>query len=264
MAATLDDVSAGPRLLVERIGRVLLVKISNPAMRNAMQPSLYREAVALFRATAADRGIGAVVLAGDGAHFCGGGDLKRLQAQRDLPRETQAANLDALRDWVLAMADAPQPVIAAVEGAAAGAGFSVALGCDLIVAASNANFVMSYVNIALSPDGGGSDALACGLPTQAALELLLDGQPVTSERLHRWGLVNRVVSTGEALDSALQWAERLAAGPSNAQAAIKRLVLAARGRSRHEQLDAERDAFVDNLYGDDCGKRIASFMARRR
>jgi enoyl-CoA hydratase/carnithine racemase len=263
MSAT-PDTAPGPRLLLERFGRVLLVKISNPALRNAMQPSIYREATALFRATAADEGIGAVVLAGDGAHFCGGGDLKRLQAQRELPRETQAGHLDALRDWVLAMADAPQPVIAAVEGAAAGGGFSVALGCDLIVAASDANFVMSYVNIALSPDGGGSDALARGLPPQAALELLLDGQPVSAERLHGWGLVNRVVPAGEALDHALQWAERLAAGPRAAQADIKRLVLAARGRSRREQLDAEREAFVANLYGDDCGARIATFLSRRR
>jgi enoyl-CoA hydratase/carnithine racemase len=182
---------------------VLVLTISNPAARNAMHPSLYRTAVALLREAAADRTVRAIVLAGEGEHFCGGGDVKRLADQRSRPREEQLGHLDALHDWVMAMQDAPQPVIAAVEGAAAGGGFSLCLGCDLIVAAEDAKFVMSYVKLALSPDGGGSDSLARALPPQAALELLLDGGVCSAQRLHAWGVVNRVVPHGEAFATAL-------------------------------------------------------------
>ena len=254
----------GPRLLSRREGAVLVLTISNPSARNAMHPSLYRTATQLLRAAAQDKAVRAIVLTGEGEHFCGGGDVKRLAEQRLRPREEQLGHLDALHDWVMAMHDAPQPVIAAVEGAAAGGGFSLCLGCDLIVAAEDARFVMSYVKLALSPDGGGSDSLARALPPQAALELLLDGGVCTAQRLQAWGVVNRVVPHGDALATALAWARQLAAGPFEAQARIKQLVHAARGRSRRAQLDAERDAFVASLYSDECGDGIAAFLAARQ
>ena len=251
------------RLIPQRHGRVLTLTISNPALRNAMTPDLYAVARAAFRDASADDGIGAIVLAGEGKHFCGGGNLNRLLAQRGLPRESQARHLDTLHEWVVAMRECPKPVIAAVEGAAAGGGFSVALGCDLIVAAEDAKFVMSYVKAGLTPDGGGSDALAHTVAPQAALEILLEGAVVTAARLHVLGVVNRVVASGTALDEAMAWAKRLAEGPALAQGRIKQLVYAARGRAHRAQLDAERDAFVESLYGDECGEGIAAFLEKR-
>lgn len=251
------------RLISQRHGRVLRLILSNPALRNAMTPDLYAAARAAFREAAADGGIGAIVLTGEGKHFCGGGNLNRLLAQRDLPAESQARHLDALHDWVSAMRECPKPIIAAVEGAAAGGGFSICLGCDLIVAAEDAKFVMSYVRTGLTPDGGGSDALAHALPPQAALEMLLDGAPITAARLHALGIVNRVVASGTALDEAMSWAARLAAGPAAAHARIKALVYAAHGRTHRAQLDAERDAFVASLYGEECGEGIAAFLEKR-
>lgn len=253
-----------PRLLSERRGRVLLLTLSNSQARNAMHPDMYRSAHAIFKAAAQDPDIGAVVLCGEGAHFCGGGDLRRLQQQRDLPPHTQAEHLDALHDWLVAMRDCPQPVIAAAEGAVAGGGFSVALGCDLLVAAADARFVMSYVRIGLSPDGGASDVLAQSLPPQLALELLLDGDTCSAQRLHALGLVNRVTPPGEAVATALAWAARLADGPRQAQQRIKQLVRAARGRSHRAQLDAERDAFVASLYGQECSEGIDAFLNKRK
>lgn len=252
------------KLLSQRRGRVLLVTLSNPAARNAMWPDLYRLALPLFREAGSDAGIGAIVLTGEGEHFCGGGNLNRLLAQRDLPPETQRQNLDAFHEWVMALQECPKPVLAAVEGAAAGGGFSVCLACDLIVAAEDAKFVMSYVKVALSPDGGGSDSLAHMLPPQAALDVLLEGGALSAARLHALGVVNRVVPRGTALAEALAWAERLAQGPSGAQARIKRLVYEARGRHRREQLDAERDSFLESLYGDEAGEGIQAFLEKRK
>ena len=124
---------------------------------------------------------------------------------------------------------------------------------------------MSYVRLALTPDGGGSDSLARALPPQTALELLLDGGVCDAERLHALGVVNRVVPHGEALATAHGLG---AAGWPTARSTrrphIKRLVHAARGRSRRAQLDAERDAFVRHLYGEACGEGIAAFLAGRR
>lgn len=251
-------------LLSERRGRVLLLTIRQPEARNALHPSLYPLATRLCRDAAQDEGLGAIVLCGDGAHFCGGGDLRRLQQQRTQPPAGQLQILNALHDWVQAMRACPLPVIAAVEGAAAGGGFSVALGCDLIVAAEDARFVMSYVRIGLSPDGGGSDALARALPPQAALELLWDGDTASAQRLQALGLVNRITPPGQAVATALAWAGRLAQGPRAAQQRIKALVYAARGRSQRAQLDAERDAFVDSLYGPEAGEGIAAFLAKRQ
>jgi enoyl-CoA hydratase/carnithine racemase len=205
----------------------------------------------------------AIVLTGEGAHFSGGGDLKRLARQRKFPIDEQRAHIDALHEWVLALRDAPQPVIAAVEGAAVGGGFSLCLACDLIVAAEDARFAMSYVNMGLSPESGGTDSLARALPPQAALEMLLDGTPVSAERLRGWGLVNKVVPSGTASAAALEWAQQLARGPFEAQARIKQLVHAARDRSRRAQLDAEREAFLESLYGDESGQRIRKFLAPR-
>src|SRR5258706_1932976 len=251
------------RLIAQREGRVLTLTISNPALRNAMTPDLYAAALAEFRGASRDQAIGAIVLTGEGAHFCAGGNLQRLLAQRELPRESQARNLDALHAWVEAMRACPKPILAAVEGAAAGAGFSVCLACDLIVAAPDAKFVTSYVKAGLSPDAGGSAALAHALAPQAALELLLDGAPVGAARLHALGIVNRVVARGTARGEAVAWEQRLAEGPVAAHARIKALVYAARGRTHRAQLDAERDAFVEGLYGDECAEGIAAFLEKR-
>ena len=261
MTSAAEPVAA--RLIAQRQGRVLTLTLSNPALRNALSPDLYAVARTQFRDASADDGIGAIVLTGEGKHFCGGGNLNRLLAQRDLPRESQARHLDALHDWVSAMRACSKPIIAAVEGAAAGAGFSLCLGCDLIVAAEDAKFVMSYVKAGLSPDGGGSDALAHAVPPQAALEMLLDATPISAARLHALGVVNRVVATGSALDEATAWAKRLAEGPAAAHARIKQLVYGARGRTHRAQLDAERDAFVESLYGDECTEGIAAFLEKR-
>ncbi len=257
---TTDDPA---RLLVQRDGRVLHLIISNPSARNALHPDMYRTAIAALSEVERDDGIGAIVLSGEGEHFCGGGNLHRLQSQRDQPPQGQLDNLGALHEWVIAIRNAPHPVIAAVEGAAAGGGFSLCLGCDLIVAAEDARFVMSYARIGLTPDGGASDSLAQALPHQAALEILLDGSVVSAARLQQWGVVNRVVPPGTAVFTALEWAARLANGPRLAHQNIKRLVYAARHQTRVQQLDAERESFVAALYGDEGGEGIAAFLEKR-
>ncbi|NVM92377.1 oxepin-CoA hydrolase, alternative type [Variovorax sp. SG517] len=256
--------ASGARLEMHREGPVLILTLSNPEARNAINPSVYRTAAKAIRATAGFRTVRAIVLRGEGDHFSGGGDLRRLARQRKLPAAEQRGHIDALHEWLMAIEEAPQPVIAAVEGAAMGGGFSLCLACDLIVAAEDAKFAMSYINVGLSPDGGGTDSLARALPPQVALEMLLDGTPCTAGRLHELGVVNKVVPHGEACAAALAWAQQLARGPFEVQARIKQLVYSARGRSRREQLEAERESFLASLYSDESGERIKEFLSPRK
>ena len=154
----------------------------------------------------------------------------------------------------------PKPIIAAVEGAAAGAGFSLALMCDLIVAARDSIFVMAYSNIALSPDGGGSWSLARALPKQLASELLLLGERIGAPRLHELGVVNRVADSGQALQEALSLAERINARAPNAMASIKELVNDASAQNITQHLAQERDQFVKNLHHANAGIGISAFL----
>lgn len=243
--------------------RVMTMTIDNPQRRNAMGPSIYGPAAEALRRAHGDSGIGAVVIHGQGEHFCGGGDLNRLKANRAQPPAVQRASVDALGEWITAIAEVDVPVLAAVEGHAAGAGFALALGCDLLVASHAAKFTMAYIKVGLTADGGASTALIDALPRQLALELLLDGSACEAERLYRLGVVNRLVEPGEAYAGAFDWAQRIAQGPPLAQGKMKRLIRQARGNGLARQLHTEADYLVASVHGDEAGEGIDAFFAKR-
>jgi enoyl-CoA hydratase/carnithine racemase len=156
-----------------------------------------------------------------------------------------------------------KPVVAAVEGACAGAGFSLALACDFLIASEDSVFVMAYANVALSPDGGGSWSLARQLPRATAMQWLMLGERVGAARLQALGLVNQVTPAGGALARALELCERLNAQAPNALASIKGLVNAADQQPLSAHLDQERDAFVRNLHHPNGGEGIQAFLDKR-
>ena len=250
------------QLLSTSQGRTMVLTLSNPAQRNALGPEMYAAGVEALNAAETNPEVRSVVITGEGAMFCAGGSLQRLQANRQQDPAVQAESIEGLHNWIETIRTFPKPVIAAVEGAAAGAGFSLALACDFIVAASNAVFVMAYSNIALSPDGGGSWSLARALPRQLANELLMCGERVSAERLHALGLVNQVSQPDGALADALALAEKLNARAPNALASIKELVNDAPQATLARQLAAERDHFVRNLHHANAGIGIAAFLAK--
>jgi enoyl-CoA hydratase/carnithine racemase len=243
-------------------GQTMVLTISNPELRNALGPEIYAAGVEALNVAERASEVRSVVITGEGGIFCAGGNLQRLQANRQQPPEVQAQSIEGLHDWIETIRSFPKPVIAAVEGPAAGAGFSLALACDFIIAAHNAVFVMAYANVALSPDGGGSWSLARALPRQLATELLMGGERIGPDRLHALGVVNRVVPEGSALAEALALAERLNAKAPNALASIKELLDEAGSASLHEQLARERDHFVRNLHHPNGGIGIAAFLAK--
>jgi enoyl-CoA hydratase/carnithine racemase len=274
-------------LLSERRGTTLVLTLSDPATRNTLSPQACAAGIEALNIAESHTELRCVVLRGDGAHFCSGGDLQRLSRTRQIgagpvaepPQdgrtppggrleepsgpELQAQSMEHFHGFIEALRTFPKPVIAAVEGAAAGGGFSLALACDLIVAAEDARFIMSYGRVGLSPDGGGSWQLAQALPRALALQTIWLAEPLNARQLHALGLVNWVTDSGQALAEALRVADRLAAMAPNALASAKELINQASMRTLREQLDSERDHFVLNLFHDNGAEGMQAFFDKR-
>jgi enoyl-CoA hydratase/carnithine racemase len=245
-------------------GQTMVLTISNPSMRNALGPEMYAAGVEALNGADNNADVRNVVIVGEGAWFCAGGSLQRLAGNRERDPSVQAESIDGLHNWIDSIRAFPKPVIAAVEGAAAGAGFSLALACDLVVSARDAVFAASYSNVALSPDGGLSWQLAQALPRQIASEWLMNGERIAATRLHELGLVNKLTEPGQALQGAMAWADTLGARAPNALASIKELLNEARGATLVNHLAQERDHFVRNLHHANAGIGIAAFLAKTK
>lgn len=244
-------------------GQTMVLTISNPDHRNALGPDIYAAGVEALSVAENNPEVRSVVITGEGSHFCAGGNLQRLLANRQLPPDIQAQSIEGLHNWIESIRVFPKPVLAAVEGSCAGAGFSLALACDLIVAAHNSVFVMAYSNVGLSPDGGATWSLMRALPRATALQILMGGERIDATRLHAMGVITQVSAPGEALAAALAAADRLNSRAPNALASIKELANDAMTGSLHAQLSAERDHFVRNLHHANAGEGIAAFLEKR-
>lgn len=196
-------------LHTERRGTTLVLTISDPASRNSLSEQVFAAGVEALGVAESDPEVRAIVLRGDGEHFCAG----HLDAGPE--------GLGGMRPQFDAFAEAlrvcPKPVIAAVEGVVAGGGFSLALACDLVVAAADARFV-------LARDGSGAGPLLQHVPRAKVLEWLWLGEPVSVDLLQAQGFVNRVTGHGEAFERALAMAARLAEDTPDAVAGAKELV----------------------------------------
>ena len=252
------------QLLSTSEGATLILTLSNPEHRNALGPEIYAAGVEALSVAETSSEIKSVVITGEGDIFCAGGNLQRLIKNRQQAPEHQAQSIEGLHNWIETIRAFPKPVIAAVEGPAAGAGFSLALACDMIVAARNSVFLMAYSNIALSPDGGGSWSLSRSLPRQLAIEILMMGERINAERLHQLGVVNRLSEPGQALGTALTMANLLNQKAHNALTSIKELVNEADATSLNQQLALERDHFVKNLHHANAGIGISAFLNKEK
>ena len=255
--------NANPALLARREGGVLVLTNNNEAARNALSPEFYLGLTDALKAAATDASVGAIVLTGAGGHFCSGGDLRRIATRREHPPEKRREYLEGLHDLIRALRDCPKPVIAAVEGAAAGAGLSLAMACDMLVSARNAVYSVAYVKVGLSPDGGATAFLAEHLSRQVLTELCLTGDRISGERMHELGMVNRLTDAGAALAEAVALASKLADGPLAAMGSIKSLCRAAYDNSLEEQLDMEAVLMVQAQGTNEAEEGIGAFLEKR-
>jgi 2-(1,2-epoxy-1,2-dihydrophenyl)acetyl-CoA isomerase len=244
---------------VERDGAVATLVLDRPQAMNAVTKASRRELIAAIKDVARDRAVRAVVLTGEGRAFCAGQDLREEGALEDVAatvRETYAPIVSGL----VAM---EKPVIAAVNGPAAGAGLSFALACDLRLMAEDAFLTMAFSNIALVPDSGGSWFLARSLGYARALELAMTGRRIDAEEALSLGLVQQVVPGNRLRAEAASLAAELAARPTQAIAWTKRLMREALTSTLEQTLESEAQLQAAAVRSHDHQEGVRAFLERR-
>jgi 2-(1,2-epoxy-1,2-dihydrophenyl)acetyl-CoA isomerase len=242
-----------------RDGAVLTITLNRPDVLNAFNTVMHRALAAALR-EARDAGVRAVVITGAGRGFCVGQDLTEFrEATGDIGsrlRDNYHPNIRAIRAL-------EKPVIAAVNGAAAGAGMSLACACDLRIAADSASFVPAFINIGLIPDSGGSYFVTRILGPARAFEWLASGKRLTAAEAHAWGLVTEVVEADALAARAADLAAQLAELPTRGVGMTKRLLDHAVTASLEEQLEREAQLQAAATQTEDFKEGVAAFLEKR-
>jgi 2-(1,2-epoxy-1,2-dihydrophenyl)acetyl-CoA isomerase len=242
-----------------RDGAVLTIALNRPDKLNAFDAAMHKAFAEALKA-AADAEVRAVVLTGAGRGFCVGQDLSEL-SQGD--RDVAALLRERWNRHVLGLRGLEKPVLAAVNGAAAGAGLSLACACDLRIAADSAAFVPAFVNVGLVPDTGGSWLVPRLLGYARAFEWMCSGRKIGAEEALAWGLVSEVVGADEVLGRTQERAAALAALPTRAIAMTKRLFERAHSSRLEEQLELEAQLQVAATRTADFAEGVAAFLEKR-
>ncbi|WP_405490154.1 enoyl-CoA hydratase/isomerase family protein [Streptomyces sp. NBC_00096] len=242
------------------------ITLNRPEAMNAVTWDQRERVIALLAEASADPAVRAVVVTATGKGFCAGADLRGAPAapagERVAGDVARMIRLGAQR-LITAVLDCEKPVVAAVNGTAAGIGAHLALACDLVIAAEPARFIEVFVRRGLVPDGGGAYLLPRLIGPQKAKELMFFGDALPAAEAERLGLVNKVVPAEALEETAREWAERLAQGPTRALAMTKQLVNASLDSDRATALAAEATAQELNMTTADANEGVASFVERR-
>ncbi|MFE7513559.1 enoyl-CoA hydratase/isomerase family protein [Streptomyces sp. NPDC057540] len=243
---------------------VAWITLNRPEAMNAVTWDQRERIIALLTEASADPDVRCVVVTATGRGFCAGADLRGAPSTGDLVAGDVARmiRLGAQR-FIGAVMDCEKPVIAAVNGTAAGIGAHLAFACDLVLAADSARFIEVFVRRGLVPDGGGAYLLPRLIGPRRAKELMFFGDAVGAAEAKEMGLVNRVVPADELAKTARDWAERLAQGPTRALALTKQLVNASLDVDRSAAFAAEATAQEINMTTRDAQEGVASFVERR-
>lgn len=238
---------------------VVWLTLNRPTVRNALNTALLRDLLAELERVENDDADRVVVLAGAGGVFCAGGDLTEARSNED-----RLTRLTLMNEVISALHASSRPTIAAVDGAAVGGGWSLALACDLVLASERAVFAAAFVQRALSLDMGISWQLVRLVGPQRARELTFFGDSVSARDAARLGLVNHVVGDDELSDLTRRWARNLAEGPRFALRSIKGLLADASRMSLADALDAETRQQRVNLSTDDAEEARRAFREKRK
>ncbi|MGW2177129.1 enoyl-CoA hydratase/isomerase family protein [Streptomyces sp. NPDC001732] len=240
------------------------ITLNRPDAMNAVTRDQRERVIALLCEASADPAVRAVVLTATGRGFCAGADLRGAAATGDrVPGDVARTIRLGAQRLIGAVLDCEKPVVAAVNGTAAGLGAHLAFACDLVLAAESAKFIEVFVRRGLVPDGGGAYLLPRLIGPQRAKELMFFGDSLPAAEAERLGLVNRVVPDGELAATALAWAQRLADGPTRAIALTKQLVNASLDADRATAFAAEAAAQEINMTTRDANEGVAAFVERR-
>ncbi len=254
-----------PTVLYSTQGAVALVTLNRPQALNSFTRQMHRDLAAVLDAAEADKNIRALVLTGAGRGFCAGADLSEfdlapgpglIERADPGPVIEQAFNPTARRLSSLRM-----PIIAAVNGVAAGAGSSLALSCDIVFAAPNASFIQAFSKIGLVPDAGGSWLLVQKIGLARAMVLAMTGDKLLAAQAKEWGMIWDVAD--DAVAAAMAMAQRLAVLPTVALVATRQLLREGTSRTLHQQLDVERHLQTELGRTHDYIEGVTAFLEKR-
>jgi 2-(1,2-epoxy-1,2-dihydrophenyl)acetyl-CoA isomerase len=237
--------------------------LNRPESANAIDLDVARGLLAATTAIELDDRVRVVLLSGNGARFCAGGDVKGFAALGDDLAANIRALIPSLHSAITALVRGAAPVVAAVQGSAAGAGMGLVGASDLVVAAGSTKFVMAYTGVGLTPDGSSSWFLPRLVGLHRALELTLTNRVLSADEACAWGIVTRVVPDDDLRTEALALAEQLARGPRGSHAAAKRLVHTSFEETLETHLAREADAIVAAANGPERGEGLAAFIEKR-
>ena len=260
--ATGAAVDEAPLLIrVER--GVATLRLNRPQALNAFDGGLAREFLQALRATGADPSVRCVHITGTGRAFSAGADIKSQFATTDAKAVVEREMRELTAPTILAIREMPKPVLAAVNGPAAGLGCSVALASDLVLAAESAYFLLAFANIGLTPDGGAGLTVAARAGLGRALQMGLLAERVPAAQALEWGLADELVPDAELGGRATELAARLAAGPTRSYAATKRAVSEGLLAGLRAQLDLEATLQGELVASDDFAEGVNAFAQRR-
>lgn len=248
-----------PSLVIERDKGIVQLRFNRPNVLNALDIDLAQNLLSACQEMATDPGVKVVILSGSGRAFMAGGDLNQL---RENPVDNAKQIIGPMHDAIRLLTQLSAPVIVSVHGAAAGAGFSLLLAADLVIAAEGTRFSFSYTDIGTCCDGGASWSLPRLVGLRKAMEIALLSKSFTTDEAMQLGLLTRVVPLASLVDATRDMAERLVLFEAPALGHLKRLLRSASEHSLEEQLDAEQAAFIDCVGRPEFIRSIDTFYAQ--
>jgi 2-(1,2-epoxy-1,2-dihydrophenyl)acetyl-CoA isomerase len=249
---------------VQRRGAAATIVLDRPKAMNAVDPQLAEDLLRALTEAAGDDAVRAVLLTGNGRAFCSGADLRAgFEPTPEGHPNVQKALHERFHPIIQTLREMPKPVVAAVNGAAAGIGCSFALACDLVVAAESAYFLMAFVNIGLVADGGSSLLIPERVGFARAAEMALLGERVGADKALEWGLINRVIADEHLLAEANALVDRLAAGPTRSYAGTKRQLNAWQFSRMQGQLELEASIQQELASSHDFMEGVTAFVEKR-
>jgi 2-(1,2-epoxy-1,2-dihydrophenyl)acetyl-CoA isomerase len=257
-----------PSVIVRRHDAVLEILMNRPEVLNAVDRGMIGELATAVTEAAEDASTRVVLLRGAGSHFCAGGDIRMFGELVGLPAEERRKALyrivDGLHPLLIRLRRMPKPVIAVVQGAAAGVGLSLVLAADLAVAAEDAVFATGYIHLGTSPDGGLTTTLARVVGLKHAAELMMLGDRFDAPRALQLGIVNRITPPAALESEATALAARLAEGPTHALGRTKALLQATLGDAFDAQLRRETESFAACAATEEFVEGVHAFLEKRR
>ncbi|NQV99581.1 MAG: enoyl-CoA hydratase [Rhodospirillales bacterium] len=249
---------------------VCWITFNRPTSLNAINPDLVDALDQILSAVDGHPDIRCVVLQGAGDHFMAGGDIKKFKRMLDTEPDVTARSreferlLHNVHRVIVKMRQLPQPIVAWVHGAVAGAGVSLMLACDLVIAADNAFFTLAYCHLGVSPDGGSTYHLPRSVGLKRSFQIALLGDRFDAETAEKWGLINWVFAADQVQAEARKIISRLANGPTAAHGHAKALLNASLSTPMDIQLDKEIDGFVDCTASKDFEEGVRAFIEKRK